>query len=338
MKTDMRAMVIYQYGNNPVTETRMPIPSMNPNEVRVKIIAASINPIDSKIRDGGLRILLKYQFPLILGNDFSGVITEVGSNVKQFKIGDEVYGRPRKKKIGTFAEYISIDEHDIALKPNNLTFEEAASVPLVGLTSYQALNDMMKLKKGDKVLIQAGSGGVGTFAIQLAKAMGLFVATTASPKGYDLVSQLGADKIINYREQNFWEEISNYDGVFDTLGGDNLNHSFEVLKTDGTVASVSGIPTAKLGRRLKLGFAKTTLLGLASLKLLLKAKKHHVNYEFLFMEPSGEQLEIIRNLIEKGQIKPVIDRVYDFKDTQQAIEYSNSGRAKGKIIIKMEDK
>ncbi|PXX84750.1 NADP-dependent oxidoreductase [Staphylococcus warneri] len=337
MKTDMKAMVIHQYKDELLSEEMMPIPNINPDEVRVKIKAASINPIDSKIKDGELKILLTYQFPLILGNDFSGIITEVGSNVKQFKVGDEVYGRPRKTQIGTFAEYIAVNEADIALKPSNVSFEEAASLPLVGLTSYQALNDIMQLKQGDKVLIQAGAGGVGTFAIQLAKSMGLYVATTASPKGFDLVSRLGADEIINYREQSFWNELSDYDGVFDTLGGDNLNHAFEVLKKGGTVTSISGIPTEKTGKEMKIGFVKTTLLRVASAKLKRIAKQYSVNYEFLFMKPSGQQLEVIRQLVENGSIKPVIDKVYDFKETQAALEYSNSGRAKGKIIVKMED-
>ncbi len=337
MITDMNAMVIHKYGDGPVSLERMPIPNMNPTEVRVEIKAASINPIDYKIKEGGLRPLLKYDFPLILGNDFSGVITEVGSKVKGFKVGDEVYGRPRKNKIGTFAKYIAVDENDIALKPSNLTFEEAASIPLVGLTAYQALNDVMRLKQGDKVLIQAGSGGVGTFAIQLAKAMGLYVATTASSRGYDLVSSLGADKIINYREEKFWDVLSGYNGVFDTLGGENLEHSFEVLKEGGTVTSISGMPTAKVAKSMNLGAAKQVLFKLASSKYTRKAKKYHANYEFLFMKPSGEQLTIIKDLIEQEKIKPIIDKVYDFRDTEAALEYSNSGRAKGKIIVKMND-
>ncbi|MEX2948391.1 NADP-dependent oxidoreductase [Staphylococcus warneri] len=333
----MKAMVIHQYKDQSLSEEVMPIPNMASDEVRVKIKAVSINPIDTKIKDGELKILLTYQFPLILGNDFSGVITEVGSDVKQFKVGDEVYGRPRKTKIGTFAEYIAINEADIALKPRNVSFEEAASLPLVGLTAYQALNDVMQLKQGEKVLIQAGAGGVGTFAIQLAKSMGLYVATTASPKGYDLVSGLGADEIINYREQSFWKELSDYDGVFDTLGGENLDHAFEIVKRGGTVTSISGIPTEKTGKEMEIGFVKTTLLRLASAKLKRRAKQYGVNYEFLFMKSSGQQLEHIRQLVENGSIQPIVDKVYDFKDTQSALDYSISGRAKGKIIVKMED-
>lgn len=327
MKTDMQAMVIHKYGKHPVQQETMPVPSMNPYEVRVKIKAASINPIDYKIRDGGLKLLLKFEFPLILGNDFSGVITEVG---------DAVYGRPRKEKIGTFAEFIAIDASEIALKPEQLSFEEAASIPLVGLTAYQALNDVMHLKAGNKVLIQAGAGGVGTFAIQLAKAMGLYVATTASERGYELVKALGADEIINYKAEDFSQRLSNYDGVFDTLGGENLDKSFEILKPHGTIASVSGIPTVKLAKRLKLNIFKQLLLRGASAKLVRRAKKYNVNYEFLFMQPSGEQLNIISNLINEGKIKPIIDKVYPFEQTQDAIAYSSSGKAKGKIVISMD--
>lgn len=176
----MRAMVIDKYGKVPMRMTEMPTPEINEYEVLAEIHAASINPIDFKIRDGKVKLLLKYKMPLILGNDFSGVIVKVGTKVTRFKVGDEIYARPRKDKIGTFAEYIAIHEDDIALKPKNLTFEEAASITLVGLTSYQALHDIMQLQKGQKILIHAGSGGVGTFAIQLAKIMGATVATTAS--------------------------------------------------------------------------------------------------------------------------------------------------------------
>ncbi len=335
MKTDMRAMVVHQYGDYPVQETRMPLPNMNPNEVRVQIKAASVNPIDFKIRDGGLKILLKYEFPLILGNDFSGVITEVGANVTAYQVGDKVYGRPRKTKIGTFADYISIDASEIAPMPKNLSFEEAASIPLVGLTSYQALNEVMQLQRGDKVFIQAGSGGVGSFAIQLAKAMGLYVATTGSHRGKALIESLGADQFINYKEQDFAQELNDYDGVFDTLGGDNLEKSFEILKPGGTIASVSGVPTDKNARDLNLNIGKEALLRVASYKLRRRAQQFNVNYDFLFMHPSGTQLKEISQLIEEGKIKPIIDKVFDFKDTQAALDYSTSGRAKGKIIIKM---
>ncbi|QWI68785.1 NADP-dependent oxidoreductase [Bacillus mycoides] len=331
----MRAMVIDKYGKVPMRMTEMPTPEINEYEVLAEIHAASINPIDFKIRDGKVKLLLKYKMPLILGNDFSGVIVKVGTKVTRFKVGDEIYARPRKDKIGTFAEYIAIHEDDIALKPKNLTFEEAASIPLVGLTSYQALHDIMQLQKGQKILIHAGSGGVGTFAIQLAKIMGATVATTASEAGENLVKSLGADEIINYKKEKFEDILKNYDAVFDTLGGTTLEKSFDIIKSEGNIVSVSGMPNARFGKEFGSGFFKTLLFSLASKKLTALEKKHNAQYSFLFMKPSGDQLRIIAKYIESGQIKPIIDRIFPFEDTQKAMEYSESGRAKGKIIVKI---
>ncbi|MBU8733531.1 NADP-dependent oxidoreductase [Cytobacillus oceanisediminis] len=331
----MRAMVIDRYGKVPMRLAEMPTPEIGEYEVLAEIHAASINPVDFKIRDGKVKLLVKYKMPLILGNDFSGVVAKVGAKVTRFKVGDEIYARPRKSKIGTFAEYIAIHEEDIALKPKNLSFEEAASIPLVGLTSYQALTDILQLQKGQKILIQAGAGGVGTFAIQLAKLMGATVATTASVAGASLVKSLGADKIINYKTEKFDELLKNYDAVFDTLGGEILEKSFEVIKRGGKIVSVSGLPNARFGKEYGSGLFKTLLFSAASHKLTALEKKHNGHYTFLFMKPSGEQLRIIANFIETGKIKPIIDRVFPFEDAQNAMEYAESGRAKGKIILKI---
>lgn len=331
----MRAMVIDRYGKVPMHLAEMPTPEIGEYEVLAEIHAASINPIDFKIRDGKVKLLVKYKMPLILGNDFSGVVAKVGAKVTRFKAGDEIYARPRKSKIGTFGEYIAIHEDDIALKPKNLNFEEAASIPLVGLTSYQALTDILQLKKGQKILIQAGAGGVGTFAIQLAKLMGATVATTASEAGANLVKSLGADEIINYKTEKFEEILKNYDAVFDTLGGEILEKSFGIIKDGGKLVSVSGLPNARFGKEYGSGFFKTLLFSAASHKLTGLEKKHNVQYTFLFMKPSGEQLRIIANFIETGKIKPIIDKVFSFKDAQKAMEYAESGRAKGKIILKI---
>ncbi|MFV5173402.1 NADP-dependent oxidoreductase [Bacillus cereus] len=331
----MKAMIIDRYGKVPMRMAEVPTPEINEYEVLAEIHAASINPIDFKIRDGKVKMLLKYEMPLILGNDFSGVITKVGSKVTRFKVGDEIYARPRKNKIGTFAEYIDIHEDDIALKPKNLSFEEAASIPLVGLTSYQALHDIMQLQKGQKILIHAGSGGVGTFAIQLAKIMGAIVTTTASEAGANLVTSLGADEIINYKTEKFEDILKNYDAVFDTIGGATLEKSFNIIKSGGNIVSVSGMPNARFGKEFGSGFFKTLLFSLASKKLTALEKKHNAQYSFLFMKPSGDQLRTIANYIEAGKIKPVIDRVFPFEDAQKAMEYSESGRAKGKIIVKI---
>ncbi|MFE6706085.1 NADP-dependent oxidoreductase [Bacillus thuringiensis] len=331
----MKAMIIDRYGKVPMRMAEVPTPEINEYEVLAEIHAASINPIDFKIRDGKVKMLLKYEMPLILGNDFAGVITKVGSKVTRFKVGDEIYARPRKNKIGTFAEYIAIHEDDIALKPKNLSFEEAASIPLVGLTSYQALHDIMQLQKGQKILIHAGSGGVGTFAIQLAKIMGAIVTTTASEAGANLVTSLGADEIINYKTEKFEDILKNYDAVFDTIGGATLEKSFNIIKRGGNIVSVSGMPNARFGKEFGSGFFKTLLFSLASKKLTALEKKHNAQYSFLFMKPSGDQLRTIANYIEAGEIKPVIDRVFPFEDAQKVMEYSEAGRAKGKIIVKI---
>ena len=331
----MKAMIIDRYGKVPMRMAEVPTPEINEYEVLAEIHAASINPIDFKIRDGKVKMLLKYEMPLILGNDFAGVITKVGSKVTRFKVGDEIYARPRKNKIGTFAEYIAIHEDDIALKPKNLSFEEAASIPLVGLTSYQALHDIMQLQKGQKILIHAGSGGVGTFAIQLAKIMGAIVTTTASEAGANLVTSLGADEIINYKTEKFEDILKNYDAVFDTIGGATLEKSFNIIKRGGNIVSVSGMPNARFGKEFGSGFFKTLLFSLASKKLTALEKKHNAQYSFLFMKPSGDQLRTIANYIEAGEIKPVIDRVFPFEDAKKAMEYSEDVRAKGKIIVKI---
>ncbi|MEK4473589.1 NADP-dependent oxidoreductase [Paenibacillus sp. FSL R7-0048] len=331
----MKAMSIKKYGNSPLQLADIPTPAVGDYDVLAEIHAASINPIDFKVRDGKVRTLLKYNMPLVLGNDFSGIVIQVGKNVKKFKIGDEIYGRPRKDRIGTFAEYISVHEEDIALKPHNLSFEEAASIPLVGLTSYQALHDILQLTAGQKVLIQAGAGGVGTFAIQLAKTMGIYVATTTSDAGAELVKSLGADQIINYKTEAFDKILQNYDGVFDTIGGETLEKAFKTVKQGGQIVSVSGLPNARFGKEYGAGFIKTNIFRLITRKLSKLEAKHKVKYSFLFMKPSGSQLEVISELIESGQIKPVIDQVFPFLEAQKAMEYSESGRAKGKIILKI---
>ncbi|MGD6849438.1 NADP-dependent oxidoreductase [Rossellomorea aquimaris] len=332
----MKAMTIKQYGKTiPLELTDLPIPDMGEQDVLVEIHAASINPIDFKIRDGKVKMLLSYKMPLVLGNDFSGKVIQTGSKVSKFQIGDEVYGRPRKNRIGTFAEYLSVHEDDVSLKPENLTFEEAASLPLVGLTSWQAFHEILQLKPDQKILIHAGAGGVGTFAIQLAKEMGVFVATTASEKGFDLVSSLGADRVINYREEKFEEILNEYDAVFDTLGGDVLDRSFRLLKPHGKIVSVSAVPNRRFAAENNLGFIKRLLFSVVSRNISALEKKFNVDYHFLFMKPSGEQLTKIKHLVEKGSIRPVIDRVYSLEEAQEAVQYVETGRAKGKVVIQV---
>lgn len=335
MTKKMTALTISRYKQKQLTKETLPISTILHDEVLVEIHAASINPIDFKIRDGKLRPLLSYKMPLVLGNDFAGVVTEVGDQVTRFKVGDHVYGRPRKSKIGTFAEYIGVHQDDIALMPRNLNFEEAASLPLVALTSYQALHEIMDINPQEKVLIQAGAGGIGTIAIQLAKHFGAYVATTASPKGFDLVTDLGADKIINYREEDFEKTLSDYDYVFDTLGGDALKKAFTIVKPQGKIVSITALPNKRFAKTHPISFFKKMLFTIVSYPLSRLEKKHHVEYHFLFMKPSGEQLTLISNLVETGIIRPVIDKVYNMSDYQTALDYVEAGRAKGKVIIKI---
>lgn len=325
--------MIEKYKADPII-AELPTPEAEDFEVLVEIHAASVNPLDTKIRDGELKLLLAYKMPLTLGNDFAGKVIKLGNKATKFKVGDEVYGRPRAEKIGTFAEYVAVHEDDIALKPVNLSFYEAAAVPLVGLTSYQALQDILQIKAGQKVLIHAGSGGVGTFAIQLAKSMGATVATTASD-GSGLVKTLGADRVINYKEENFEDALHEYDAVLDTIGGASLEKSFAILKEGGRLVSVSGTPTGRFAEENGLGIFKKILFSLASAKLMKLAKKHNVQYTFLFMKPSGEQLQVLTKLLEAEKIKPVIDTMFRFEDAQKALAYLEKGKAKGKIIIKM---
>ena len=329
----MKALAIENYGEKP-NFLDFPMPKINNDEVLVEIYAASINPLDTKIRKGELKLLLKYKMPLILGNDFSGKIVEVGTSVTKFKVGDEVYGRPRANKMGTFTEYLSVNQEDIALKPKNLSFEEAASIPLVGLTSYQALHDILRIEKGHKILIHAGSGGVGTFAIQLAKHMGAFVATTASD-GTDLVKSLGADEVINYKKEKFEHSIRDYNAVLDTIGGATLEKSFVTLKKGGKIVSISGIPNGRFAKENGFSSFKKTLFAIASYKLTKLEKKHTVQYTFLFMKHSGEQLKILTEMLESEVIKPTLDKIFIFEDAQKALEYAETGRAKGKIILKL---
>lgn len=333
----MKAAMIHQYGQKNVELVETAIPTIQKNDVLVKIEAASINPIDLKTKSGAMKLLLKYQMPLTLGSDFSGIVTEVGQNVTDYKIGDRVYGRVQKERIGTFAEYIAVAKTDIALMPKNLSFEEAAAIPLVGLTSYQALYDIMGLTDKDKVLIQAGSGGVGTIAIQLAKVSGAYVATTTSEKNAAWVKELGADQVIDYHKENFDEVISDYDYVFDTMGGEILEKSFKIIKPNGKIVTLSGIPDKKFAQEYGLSFWKQMLLAAASWKFSHLAKKAQAGYHFLFMRPDGKQLAELTKLIEAGKIRPIIDRVIPLADIQEAFDYSESGRAKGKIIIKMAD-
>jgi len=302
----MKAFIVDRYGSaDRVRASEVPDPEMREDDVLIEIHAAGVNPLDSKIRDGEFKLLLPYRLPLILGNELAGVVIRVGSRVRRFKPGDEVYARPDKNRIGTFAEFIAVSEDDLAIKPKSLTMEEAASIPLVGLTAWQALIEKAKLKKGQKVLIHAGSGGVGTFAIQLAKHVGATVATTTSTANIDLVRRLGADIVIDYKKDSFDEILRDCDVVLNSLDGETLKKSLRVLKPGGKLISISGPPDPEFARYLGLSRILELVMRLLSFRTRRQTKRHQVNYSFLFMRASGDQLRQIGSLIEAGAIHPV---------------------------------
>ena len=332
----MKAFIIKKYSKNGKLQLAdMSLPEVKDNDVLVEVHAAGANLLDSKIKTGEFKLILPYQLPLILGHDVAGVITGVGKNVKKFKIGDEVYARPADHRIGTFAEFIAIDEKDVALKPKNLSMEEAASIPLVALTAWQALVEKAQIKKGQKVFIQAGSGGVGTIAIQLAKHLGATVATTASGKSFDLLTDLGADLIIDYKNSDFESRLSDYDVVLNSQDKKTLEKSLRILKSGGKLISISGPPTPDFAREIGAPWFVKIILSLISVDIRKKAKQQNVDYSFLFMRAQGEQLSKIATLIEAGTIRPVMDKIFSFDQINEALSYVESGRAKGKVVIKI---
>jgi len=303
--------------------------------VLVQVHAAAVNLLDSKIRNGEFKLILPYRLPLILGNDVAGVVARVGSRMRRFKPGDQVYARPPQNRIGSFAELISMNEDAVAIMPKNLTMEEAASIPLVGLTAWQALVERANLKKGQKVLIHAGSGGVGTFAIQLAKHLGATVATTTSAGNLDLVKRLGADTAIDYKTTDFEKVLGDYDVVLNSLGTETLNKSLKVLKPGGKLISISGPPDRDFAKDMEASWILRQVMRLLSYRIRKNAKRRRVSYSFLFMRPSGDQLREITSLIDAGTIRPVVDRVFPFESTKEAMAYVEHGRAKGKVIVKV---
>jgi alcohol dehydrogenase len=332
----MKAFIIDKYKSKDGGRIgQIPVPLAQPDEVLIEVHAAAINLLDSKIRNGEFKLILPYKTPFVLGHDVAGVVTKVGARVQQFKLGDEVYARPADHHIGTFAEFIAIKEADVAPKPTKLSMEEAASIPLVGLTAWQALIEKGNLKKGQKVFIQAGSGGVGTFAIQLAKYLGATVATTTSAANIELVKSLGADVVIDYKKDDFEKSLHGYDLVLNSQDEKTLEKSLRVLKPGGKLISISGPPDPDFAEEIGAPWYIKLIMRLLSAGVRKKAKQLNVNFSFLFMKANGAQLKEITSLINSGTIIPVIDKVFPFESIREAMAYVESGRAKGKVVIKM---
>ena len=332
----MKAFVVDKYSKKGVLRlAEMPEPEVGDSDVLVEIHAAGVNLIDSKVKTGEFKLILPYRLPLILGHDVAGVVIKAGPRVRQFKPGDEVYARADDFRIGTFAEFVPVKEASLALKPKGLTMEEAASIPLVGLTAWQALIENGSLKKGQKVFIQAGSGGVGTFAIQLAKHLSATVATTTSTANVALVKSLGADVVIDYKTQDFEEVLRDYDVVLNSQDGKTLEKSLRVLNGGGKLISISGPPDPEFGQDIAApGFVRLVMRLLSS-GVRRRARSRGISYSFLFMKANGSQLREITRLIEAGAIRPVIDRVFPFEATNEALAYVEAGRAKGKVVVKI---
>ncbi|RWZ58879.1 NADP-dependent oxidoreductase [Halobacillus fulvus] len=308
----MRAIVIEEYGGkDQLVEKNIPDPQPEDNQVIVELKATSINPIDWKVREGYLKDNLDFDFPITLGWDAAGIIKEVGKNVENFKTGDRVFARPDTTRFGTYAEFVAVDENLLAHLPENIPFEEAAAVPLAGLTAWQCLVDFSDIQKGDKVLIHAGSGGVGHYAIQIAKSMGAYVAATASGENQSWVEDLGTDRFINYKEEDFSEVLQDFDIVLDTLGGEIQDKSFTILKKGGRLASIVQPPSEE------------------------KAEEYGVKAGFVWLEPNGDKLARLAEMMKKGHLTSVIGHQFDFSEEglRKAHEVSETHHAKGKIVI-----
>lgn len=333
----MRALLLTKYGGPDAAvlgEAPKPVPGAG--EVLIRVRAAGLNPVDFKTREGKLKAIKRYPLPAVMGNELAGVVEACGADVSRFAPGDRVFARVAKDAMGAFAEYAVQPEDVIAPMPASIDFETAAGVPLAGLTALQALRDELQLNPGSLVFIPGGAGGVGTFAIQIAKWLGAEVTTTASPRGRELVERLGADVVIDYTTQQFEDHVSGMDSVFDLLGGNTLIKSFGVVKPAATVVSVAALPepqtaTKDLGRPLL-----AALFWLVSYRLRAAARRHKARYRFLFMHPSGSELEELGSLIDAGKLTPVIDRVFPFDKIADAFAYLESGRAKGKVVVRMD--
>ncbi|UCV20930.1 NADP-dependent oxidoreductase [Ferribacterium limneticum] len=332
----MKALTFKRYGKSPdIGFADVPRPTLKADEMLVEVHAASVNPIDNMIVTGMFKPVLHFQLPATLGSDLAGVVTEVGSGVTRFKPGDAIFANIFDLGTGAIAEFAVVPERLAALKPANLDFVQAASIPMVGLTSWQALKERANLRAGQKVFIPAGSGGIGTFAIQLAKYLGARVGTTTSTGNVDLVFSLGADEVVDYKKQAFEKVLRDYDAVLGTVRGDGIEKSLGILKPGGTIVSLVGPLDAAFARARRLNLILTFVFGLMSRKIMRLAKKRDVAYSFLFARPDGAQLGEIGKLLETERIRPVIDKVFPFAQAKEALEYLSLGHAKGKVVIKM---
>src|SRR5256714_7537834 len=308
----MTAMRIHNKGGPEVLHYEdAPRPQPQAGEVLIRVHAAGVNPIDWKVRQGRMKDFWPHKFPLILGWDLSGVVEELGKGVSRFKIGDEVYSLPDPTRNGAYAEYIVVRESEVALKPKSLYHVRAAAIPLAALTAWQSLFDTAQLQPGQRVLIHAGSGGVGHFAVQLAKWKGAYVFATASTKNQDLLRKLGVDEPIDHTQQRFEDVARNIDIVLDTLGGETQERSWSVLKKGGNLVSLVQPPSEE------------------------KAEELGVRAAIIVAQPNAAQLAEIAKIIDSGKLAPIIDRILPLSEVRRAHELSQSGHTHGKITMRV---
>ena len=332
----MKALTFKRYGKSPeIGFADVPRPTLKADELLVEVHAAGLNPVDNIVPAGVFKPVLRFRLPATLGSDLAGVVTEVGSRVTRFKPGDAVFASIFDLGTGSIAEFAVVPENAAALKPANLDFVQAASIPMVGLTSWQALKERANLRAGQKVFIPAGSGGIGTFAIQLAKHLGAKVGTTTSTSNVELVSSLGADEVVDYKKQEFEKVLRGYDAVLGTVRGDAIEKSIGILKAGSKIVSIVGPLDAAFARARRLNFVLTFVFGLMSRKIMRLARKRQVDYSFLFVRPDGDQLARIGELLETQRIRPVIDTVFPFEQAKDALAHLAQGRAKGKVVVQM---
>lgn len=334
--SSMKALTFKRYGKSPdIGFAQVPRPQLKPDELLVEVYAAGINPIDNMIPTGMFKPVLHFQLPATLGSDLAGVVTQVGSRVTRFKPGDAIFASIFDLGIGSIAEFAVVPEQAASLKPANLDFVQAASIPMVGLTSWQVLRERLNLRAGQKIFIPAGSGGIGSFTIQLAKVFGAKVGTTTSTGNIELVRSLGADEIVDYKQHEFEQVLRNYDAVLGTIKGDAIEKAVDILKPGGKIVSIVGPLDAAFARAKQLNVVLRFVFGLMSRKIMRLANKRDVTYAFHFVRPEGSQLGEIGKLLEAEQIKPVIDKVFAFDRAKEALDYLAQGRAKGKVVINM---
>lgn len=331
----MRAYVLTRYGAADAMEFRdVPEPHPGPGEVRIKVAAVGLNPVDCRIREGDLRPINRLRLPVVAGCELAGTVDAVGPGPNRFAVGDRVYARVDKKKLGAFAEFACVGQELVARMPASLDFAEAAGLPLAGLTALQALRDELAVGPGTRLFISGGAGGVGTLAIQLARHFGAEITTTASPRGEALVRRLGADRVIDYTREDFSVMLRDVDAVLDLVGGATLKDSFRILKPGGRVVSIAGVPEPRTATQ-DLGAPPwiTAAFGLMSLGIRQRARRARASYRYLFMRPSGDDLRVLASLVDGGQLKPVVDSTYPFARIAEAFAALEQGHAKGKIVV-----